>query len=156
MPRNKRVSKGATERLGRVGKGVVHGLKEAAAHARGEISLRRYEYDVPGPVNVKAIRAKLGLSQSQFARCYGFSARTSPDADPARLDAGERDAILLAEELRADQIIIDEIRGSPGGTAAAHSFYRNLGRARGRRRAGVGGPPKRSGAPASSELPHFC
>jgi putative transcriptional regulator len=34
--------------LSRVGKDVVHGLKEAAAHVRGEISLRAYEYDVPG------------------------------------------------------------------------------------------------------------
>jgi len=48
------------------------------------MSLRTYEYDVPGPVNVKAIRAKSGLSQSQFARRYGFSTRTLQDWELGR------------------------------------------------------------------------
>jgi putative transcriptional regulator len=59
-------------------------LKEAAAHVRGEISLRAYEYHVPGPVDVKAIRAKSGLSQSQFARRFGFSIRTLQDWELSR------------------------------------------------------------------------
>jgi putative transcriptional regulator len=84
MPRNKRVSKRAPETIGRVGKDVVRGLKEAAAHVRGEKSLRAYEYDVPCPVNVKAIRAKSGPSQSQFAHRFGFSTRTLRDWELGR------------------------------------------------------------------------
>jgi putative transcriptional regulator len=84
MPSDKRVSKRATERLSRVGKDVVHGLKESAAHVRGEIALRAYEYDVPGPIDVKAVRAKSGLSQSQFAHRFGFSTRTLQDWELGR------------------------------------------------------------------------
>jgi len=84
MPRSKQTSKRASGKLSRVGKDVVQGLKEAGAHARGELSLRTYEYDVPGPINVKAVRARSGLSQSQFARRYGFSTRTLQDWELGR------------------------------------------------------------------------
>jgi predicted nucleic acid-binding protein len=35
----------------------------------------------------------------------------APDSSLAKLDAGERDAILLAMELRADQLIVDDREG---------------------------------------------
>jgi putative transcriptional regulator len=66
-------------RMSRVGRGVISGLKEVVAHVRGEISLPVRHYDVPGPVDVKAIRAKSGFSQSEFAKRYGFSVRTLQD-----------------------------------------------------------------------------
>ena len=45
----------------------------------------------------------------------------------ARLDAGERDAILLAEEMVADQIIIDEIRGRREAQRRGLPFTGTLG-----------------------------
>ena len=40
---------------------------------------------MPGPVNVKAIRTKQGLSQSQFAKRYGFCVRTLQDWELGRV-----------------------------------------------------------------------
>ena len=76
MPRAKAKIVLERQKLSRVGKDVVSGLKEAIAHARGEITLPAREYKVPGPVDVRAIRVRSGLSQSAFAREYGFSVRT--------------------------------------------------------------------------------
>ena len=76
MPRAEAKTAGDSQRLSRVGKDVVAGLKEAIAHARGELTLPARDYEVRGPVDVRAIRARSGLSQSAFAREYGFSVRT--------------------------------------------------------------------------------
>jgi putative transcriptional regulator len=76
MPKIRTKNAGERQKLSRVGKDVVSGLKEAARHARREITLPSREYKVPGAVDVRAIRARSGLSQSEFARQYGFNVRT--------------------------------------------------------------------------------
>ncbi|MDZ7856013.1 helix-turn-helix domain-containing protein [Sphaerotilus sp.] len=53
---------------------IRQGLKEAAAHARGEtdgVTVYR-----PVPVDVAGVRARLGLTQDQFAARFGFSVAT--------------------------------------------------------------------------------
>ncbi|HYD89090.1 MAG TPA: helix-turn-helix domain-containing protein [Vitreimonas sp.] len=57
--------------MSKAGQKVLRGLREAAAHARGEPS--KVIVHAPAKVNVKAIRARTGLSQDAFAKRYGFT-----------------------------------------------------------------------------------
>jgi len=53
---------------------IKQGLQEAIAHARGDergVRLHR-----PRALDVKAVRAKVGMTQEQFAARFGFSAAT--------------------------------------------------------------------------------
>ncbi|GJM08360.1 MAG: transcriptional regulator [Lysobacteraceae bacterium] len=53
---------------------IKAGLEEAIAHAEGKpIKARVHEI---GPMDVKAIRAKVGMSQSEFAISFGISLGT--------------------------------------------------------------------------------
>ena len=63
---------------------IIAGLKEVAAFARGEISLPVRMVNVPGRVNIRAIRNGLGLSQSEFAARYGFVLRTLQEWEQGR------------------------------------------------------------------------
>jgi putative transcriptional regulator len=56
------------------GRELISAAEEILAHRRGDIKLE--SYTLPGSVDVKAIRAKTGLSQAQFAGRFGFNART--------------------------------------------------------------------------------
>jgi putative transcriptional regulator len=58
-------------RLGRV---LIAGANEMLARARGEISLE--SYTLPGPIDVKAIRRKIGMSQAKFAAAFALYPRT--------------------------------------------------------------------------------
>jgi putative transcriptional regulator len=51
---------------------IKAGLQDAIAIARGEADPSTYRVHVPADVDVKAIRRKLGMTQAEFARSFGF------------------------------------------------------------------------------------
>jgi putative transcriptional regulator len=57
--------------MSKAGQKVLRGLSEAVAHARGAPS--KVVVHAPARVDVKAIRARTGLSQAAFAARYGFT-----------------------------------------------------------------------------------
>ena len=99
-----RKPKGST-RLGRV---LIAGAEEMLAHARGEIQLE--SYTLPGPVDVKAIRLRVGMSQAKFAAAFALNPRTlqqweqhkaEPDgAVRAYLKVIDRNPVAVVEALR--------------------------------------------------------
>ena len=52
------------------------GLEQALEFANGAADADRYAVHVPQDVDVKAIRAKLAMTQDEFARRFGFSVNT--------------------------------------------------------------------------------
>ncbi len=56
----------------KAGESILRGAREALDYAGGEN--KGYMVHVPDVVDVKAIRARSGLSQVKFAARYGFSA----------------------------------------------------------------------------------
>ena len=55
------------------GRKILEGLEDAIAFAKGDAKRSRaMRFCVPDQVDVRAIRKKLGLSQSDFALRFGF------------------------------------------------------------------------------------
>ena len=54
------------------GAGLIEGMKLVLAHRRGKIEL---EQVWPKPIDVKAIRKRVKMSQSEFSRAYGIGKR---------------------------------------------------------------------------------
>ena len=54
------------------------------AHAKGDLKLEEYEVRLPPHVDVLAIRQRLKLSQTDFARRFGFSPRAVQDWEQGR------------------------------------------------------------------------
>ena len=100
---SKVLSKGTT-----FGRELIAGAKQILAHVEGRKVLK--EYTLPVPVDIKGIRAKVGMSQAQFAEAFCLNCRTlqqweqgkaSPDlAVRAYLTVIERNPDVVKAALR--------------------------------------------------------
>jgi putative transcriptional regulator len=66
------VRKKAAVKRNTVGADLIEGMKLVQAHQRGEVEL---EQVWPKPIDVKAIRKQVKMSQAEFSRAYGISKR---------------------------------------------------------------------------------
>lgn len=60
----------------KVAESIRKGLEEALGYAHGTADKRAYRIHVPKQIDVRAIRDKLGMTQEEFAACFGFSVNT--------------------------------------------------------------------------------
>src|SRR5438046_1553496 len=67
-----------------LGERLLDSMKELQAHLRGKIKLSETVYHVPPETDVRALREKLGLSQSAFAALFGFNVRSLQDWEQGR------------------------------------------------------------------------
>jgi putative transcriptional regulator len=79
-----------------VGSEIVEGLQNAVAYARGNNrNVRGHVVQAPGPVDVKRVRQRLGMSQGQFAAQFGISPATLRNWEQGRREPEGSARVLL-------------------------------------------------------------
>lgn len=93
-----------------VGQEIITSLKEAIAWADGEnVPVRVTSVQVP-TVDVRAVRRRLGLSQSEFAAKFGFQAATLKNWEQRRTRPDGPARVLLAVIARHPEAVEDALR----------------------------------------------
>ena len=80
--------------MSKAGSRILRSVERARAYARGEMT-KGFVAHVPGSVDVKAIRTKLGLSQDSFALRFGFSPASVRDWEQHRRQPEQAARVLL-------------------------------------------------------------
>lgn len=66
------------------GRDMERDLKMVLAHVKGEASLPTRYVEIPRTIDVKAVRNSLRMSQSQFAKAFGFNPRVVQEWEQGR------------------------------------------------------------------------
>ena len=91
---------------------LLDSMKELQAHLRGEIKLGETVYQVPPETDVRALRERLGLSQSDFAALFGFNVRSLQDWEQGRRRPEIPIRAYLAVIQRDPQAVIRALRAA--------------------------------------------
>lgn len=98
--------------MSRVAQSIRRGLEQAVTYARGEADLAGYRVHVPERVDVRAIRARLGMTQEEFAARFGLSVNTLCHWEQGRRQPeGATRAYLLVID-RAPQAVQEALRAA--------------------------------------------
>jgi putative transcriptional regulator len=93
-----------------VGQEIITSLKEAIAWAGGEnVPVRVTTVQVP-TIDVRAVRRRLGLSQSAFATKFGFQSTTLKNWEQGRTRPDGPARVLLAVIARHPEAVEDALR----------------------------------------------
>jgi putative transcriptional regulator len=103
-PRLKRKTSAAGQRL-------LAGLRDALAHARGELELPSYTVTVPERVDVAKLRLGLGLSQSAFARAFGLDVTALHAWEQGRRRPDRAARVLLAVIAKEPEAVLRALAG---------------------------------------------
>jgi len=95
-----------------LGERLLDSMKELQAHLRGEIKLNETVYHVPPETDVRALRERLGLSQSDFAALFGFNVRSLQDWEQGRRRPEIPIRAYLAVIHRDPQAVIRALRAA--------------------------------------------
>jgi putative transcriptional regulator len=79
----------------RFGRELIASMKEALAHARGEIALPSRTVNVPQDADVRAIRARFKLSREKFAARFGLDHRAVQEWEQGRRHPDRATRVLL-------------------------------------------------------------
>src|SRR5437868_1504002 len=93
-----------------VGQEIISSLKEAIAWAGGEnVPVRVTTVEIP-TIDVRAMRRRLGLSQSEFAAKFGFQPATLKNWEQGRTRPDGPARVLLAVIARHPEAVEDALR----------------------------------------------
>jgi putative transcriptional regulator len=86
---------------------LVESLEEAAAHSRGDLDFPAERIHFVGEPDPREIRARLGLTQDQFADALGISVKTLRNWEQGRRDPSGPAMRLLRIAEKHPEILLE-------------------------------------------------